>query len=101
MTATSIAGDGTSVVAPTPDLSNVYTGTYQVMVTNMTSEGEYLNIVGTATLTGWGRERVDSDGDGYYDDEDCYPYDPALSCYGGGGGGGGGGDCGDFYCIVY
>jgi hypothetical protein len=77
--ANSVSGDGTSLEANMPDLSNVYTGTYQVKVTNATYEGYYLNIVGSATMTGWGRDRVDSDGDGWYDDEDCDPYDPSLN----------------------
>jgi hypothetical protein len=77
--ASSVSGDGTSLQANVPDLSNVYSGTYQVRVTNKTSGGYYTNIVGSATMTGWGRDRVDSDGDGWYDDEDCAPYDPSLN----------------------
>lgn len=77
--ATSVTGGGTSLQANTPDLSNVYSGTYQVKVTNKRYDGYYLNKVGTATMTGWGRDRVDSDGDGWYDNEDCDPYDPYLN----------------------
>lgn len=77
--ASSVSGDGTSLQAGVPDLSNVYSGTYQVRVTNEMSGGYYANIVGSATMTGWGRDRVDSDGDGWYDDEDCAPYDPSLN----------------------
>lgn len=77
--ATSVSSDGTSLQAYLPDLSNVYTGTYQVKVTNKRYDGHYLNVVGTATMTGWGRDRTDSDGDGWYDDEDCDPYDPYLN----------------------
>jgi hypothetical protein len=77
--ATSVSSDGTSLQANMPDLSNVYSGTYQVKVTNKTYDGYYLNIVGSATMTGWGRDRPDSDGDGWYDDEDCAPYDPSLN----------------------
>lgn len=76
VTATSVSGDGTSLVAPVPDLSGVYSGTYYVRVSNMTSQGYYLHIVGTATMSGWGNDRPDSDGDGWYDDQDCDPYDP-------------------------
>lgn len=81
--ATSVSGDGTSLQANMPNLSNAYSGTYQVRVTNKTSEGYYSHIVGSATMTGWGRDRPDSDGDGWYDDQDCAPYDPYLNydCY--------------------
>jgi hypothetical protein len=74
--ATSVSSDGTWLQANMPDLSYVYSGTYQVKVTNKTYEGYYAHIVGYATMTGWGRDRVDSDGDGYFDDQDCAPYDP-------------------------
>lgn len=77
--ATSVSGDGMSLQANMPNLSNVYSGTYQVKVVNKTYDGYYLNLVGSATMTGWGRDRVDSDGDGWYDDEDCAPYDPSLN----------------------
>jgi hypothetical protein len=87
--ATSVTGGGTSLQANMPDLSYVYSGTYQVKVTNKRYDGYYLTIVGSATMTGYGRDRPDSDGDGWYDDEDCNPYDPYLnvSCDGCGGGG--------------
>jgi hypothetical protein len=74
--ATSVSSGGTSLQASMPDLSYIYSGTYQVKVTNKTDTGYYLDLVGSATMTGWGRDRVDSDGDGWYDDEDCDPYDP-------------------------
>jgi hypothetical protein len=75
--ATSVSGS-TSLQASVPDLSSAYSGTYQVRVTNMTYQGYYANIVGTASITAWGNDRVDSDGDGWYDDEDCDPYDPYV-----------------------
>ena len=77
--ATSVSSDGTSLQANTPDLSSVYSGTYQVKVVNKAYNGYYMNIVGSASMTGWGRDRPDSDGDGWYDDEDCDPYDPYNS----------------------
>jgi hypothetical protein len=81
--ATFVSGDGTYLEANMPDLSNVHSGTYQVKVTNKTQAGYYLNIVGSAPMTAWGRDRPDTDGDGWYDDEDCDPYDPYrnYSCY--------------------
>jgi len=77
--ASSVNSNGTSLQVNLPDLSSVYSGTYQVKVTNKTYDGYYLNIVGWANITGWGRDRPDSDGDGIYDDEDCDPYDPFNS----------------------
>jgi hypothetical protein len=77
--ATSVASNGTSLQANMPDLSYVYSGTYQVKVTNKRYDGYYLTIVGSAAMTGWGRDRLDSDGDGWYDDEDCAPDDPSFN----------------------
>ncbi len=76
--ANSVTG-GTSLDSNMPNLSNVYSGTYQVRVSNKTYDGYYTHIVGTATMSGWGRDRPDSDGDGWYDDEDCNPWDPSLN----------------------
>jgi hypothetical protein len=77
--ATSVSSDGTSLQAYTPDLSSAYSGTYQVRVTNKTYQGYYAHVVGLATMTAWGRDRYDSDGDGWYDDEDCDPWDPYVT----------------------
>ena len=77
--ATSVLPDGTSLQANFPDLSQVYSGTYQVKVTNKRYDGYYLNLIGSATGSGWGRDRPDSDGDGWYDDEDCDPYNPQMT----------------------
>lgn len=77
--ASSVASGGTSLTANMPNLTYVYSGTYQVKVTNRTWDGYYLDIVGTASMTGWGNDRPDSDGDGWYDDQDCAPYDPYLA----------------------
>ncbi|HEV2802509.1 MAG TPA: hypothetical protein VGW12_18705 [Pyrinomonadaceae bacterium] len=88
--ANSVASDGTSLQANMPDLSYVYSGNYHVKVVNMTYDGYYTHIVGSAPMTGWGRDRPDTDGDGWYDDEDCDMYDPnrnydcSQSCGGGG-----------------
>jgi hypothetical protein len=99
-TATSVAADGTWLTAPVPDLSQAYSGAFQLQVTNKNSYGSYLDIVGTATLSCYGRDRPDSDGDGWYDDEDCYPYDSSLWSCSDPGDGGGGGTC-DPYCMMY
>jgi hypothetical protein len=85
--ASSLSGS-TSLDASVPDLSEAYSGNYQVRVTNKTSSGYYLHRVGTVTMTAWGRDRLDSDGDGWYDDEDCYPEDPYMDCMTGMCGGG-------------
>lgn len=78
--ATSVSG-GTSLTANVPDLSEAYSGSYQVRVTNKTSQGYYSNVVGDASFSAYGRDRYDSDGDGWYDDEDCAPYDPSRTTY--------------------
>ena len=77
--ANSVAGGGTSLDATVPDLSAAYSGTYQIRVTNKTSQGYYSHTVGNATVQAWGRDRPDSDGDGWYDDQDCAPYDPYMA----------------------
>ena len=74
-----MSGDGTSLQGVLPDLSNAYSGTYSIKVINKRYDGYYLNLVGSATVTAWGRDRPDSDGDGWYDDEDCAPYDPYMT----------------------
>ena len=81
--ASSVSGDGTSLYFYVPDLSSAYSGTYQIRVTNKTYQGYYTAIVGTAYVTAYGRDRPDSDGDGWYDDEDCDPYNPYqyTDCY--------------------
>ena len=76
--ATSVSGGGTSLDTSVPDLSSAYSGTYQIRVTNKTYQGYYSHRVGTASVTAWGRDRPDSDGDGWYDDQDCAPYDPVY-----------------------
>ena len=68
MFATSVSN--TSLTADVPDLSSAYSGSYQIRVTNKTSEGYYAHSVGTANVSAYGRDRLDSDGAGWYDDED-------------------------------
>ena len=78
--ATSVSGS-TSLTASVPDLSSAYTGNWLIRVTNKTYQGYYAHTVGTAEFSAYGRDRYDSDGDGWYDDEDCAPYDPTLNSY--------------------
>ena len=78
--ATSVSG-GTSLTASVPDLSAAYSGSYQIRVTNKTSQGYYSHTVGTANVSAYGRDRLDSDSDGWYDDEDCDPYDPSRNTW--------------------
>lgn len=78
--ATSVSGS-TSLTASVPDLSSAYSGSYQIQVTNMTSQGYYAHTVGIANISAYGRDRLDSDSDGWYDDEDCDPYDPSRGAY--------------------
>jgi hypothetical protein len=86
-TATWVSADGTQMTAPVPDLSGAWSGTYQLVVTNKKSNGLYTETVGSAWVNCWGRDRPDSDGDGVYDDQDCYPMDPSRwNCFEPGGG---------------
>lgn len=78
--ATSVSGS-TSLTANMPDLSSAYSGSYQIRVTNKTSQGYYSHTVGTANVSAYGRDRLDSDGDGWYDDEDCDPNDPYRNTF--------------------
>lgn len=56
-TATAVNADGTWLQAPLPDLSLVYSGTYNVLISNVKSDGgqEY---VGTSTVDCYGRDGV-------------------------------------------
>jgi hypothetical protein len=59
-TATSVSGDGSSLQAMTPDLSAVYSGTYNMLVSNIKSDGS-LDYIGSSTVDTYGR-------DGTYED---------------------------------
>jgi hypothetical protein len=55
-TATAVAGDGTWLQANTPNLYNVYSGTYIIAIRNATSQGLW-EFVGTTSIDAWGRDR--------------------------------------------
>ncbi|HXI25038.1 MAG TPA: hypothetical protein VNG71_14340 [Pyrinomonadaceae bacterium] len=48
--AMSVSGDGTSLQVATPDLSGVYSGAYNIVVSNVASDGTY-STVGVATFS--------------------------------------------------
>ena len=52
--ATSVSGKGTWLQATTPDLSSVYDGTYNILISNIRADGS-LEPVGTATIECTGR----------------------------------------------
>jgi hypothetical protein len=90
-TVTAVASDGTWLEAAPPDLSQGYSGNYTVEISNRYWDGQ-LQTVGLASMYAYGRDRPDTDGDGWYDDEDCYPFDSTRwDCFDPGGGCGGGG----------
>jgi hypothetical protein len=55
-TASSVSGDGTWLQATTPDLSAVYSGTFNMFVSNATAGG--FEYVGSATVDAYGRDYV-------------------------------------------
>ncbi|MFN2454135.1 MAG: hypothetical protein ABR577_07930 [Pyrinomonadaceae bacterium] len=56
-TATTVSSDGTWLQANMPDLSSVYSGTYNVLVSNVQADGS-LQYVGTSTMDAYGRDGV-------------------------------------------
>jgi hypothetical protein len=74
--ATAVSADGSWLQAPMPDLSQVYSGTYTIFVSNRQSDGS-LSYVGSSTVDTYGR-------DGVYGDP---PPDQCQPTYDSGGGG--------------
>ena len=56
-TATSVSGDGTWLQAPTPNLSDVYSGTFSAFVSNVKADGTF-EYVGASTVNAYGRDYV-------------------------------------------
>lgn len=56
-TATSVSADGTWLQAATPDLSSVYSGTFNMFVSNARADGSF-EYIGTATVDAFGRDFV-------------------------------------------
>lgn len=98
--ATSVANDGSWLVASLPDLSEAYSGTFTLQIVNKNADGDYVDFLGSGTVNCWGRNRPDSDGDGWYDDEDCYSFDPTRWYCQSGGEGEGEGGCVNQVCPV-
>jgi len=79
-TASYVAGDGSWLQSPTPNLSGVYSGVYTVVITNTDWDGSRI-VVGTATLWLYGNDMPppppdpdpDPDPGGCYDRE-CQVY---------------------------
>jgi hypothetical protein len=55
VTAVWVASDGSSLVAYTPDLSSVYSGTYQLAIVNI-NEGETRELIGVTNVDAYGRD---------------------------------------------
>lgn len=55
--ATAVSGDGSWLQAPTPDLSQVYSGSYNILISNRQSDGS-LAYVGTSSVDTYGRDFI-------------------------------------------
>lgn len=58
--ATAVSADGSWLQAPMPDLSQVYSGTYTIFISNRQSDGS-LSYVGSSTVDTYGRDGVYGD----------------------------------------
>ncbi|MEP6912722.1 MAG: hypothetical protein ABI923_08205 [bacterium] len=54
-TASNIAADGSWLQASTPDLSSVYTGAYNIVISNVAADGT-LELLGAAPISAWNRD---------------------------------------------
>lgn len=65
--ATAVSADGSWLQSPTPDLSQVYSGTYNILISNRQADGS-MAYIGTATFDTYGR-------DGFYEPppDPCQP----------------------------
>lgn len=76
--ASSVAPDGAWLQSNTPDLSSVFSGTYNIVVSNLNADGS-AQLVGVATVDAWGRDGV------YVPPPDpgscgCPPDGPCMPC---------------------
>lgn len=77
-TASSVSGDGSGLQAAMPDLSAIYSGTYNMLVSNINADGS-LDYIGSSTVNTYGR-------DGTYGEPPppgecgCPPDGPCMVC---------------------
>ncbi len=73
-TATAVAGDGTWLEAPTTDLSGVYSGYYQVEISNIGADGNP-SLIGVANVNVYGNDPPPPP-----DPTPCPPCQPNMEC---------------------
>jgi hypothetical protein len=107
-----VAYDGSWIRVPCPDMAQSYSGNYTLVISLGIGPNTYQEYA-EASMTGYGRDAIDVDGDGFPNDVDCNDNDPNVNplaapdcsgsyydrncndiydydeCYPGGGGGGG------------
>ena len=55
--ATAVSGDGSWLQAPSPDLSYVYSGSYNILISNRQSDGS-LSYIGSSSVDSYGRDFI-------------------------------------------
>lgn len=75
--ASAVASDGTWCQVDNLELTNCYSGTYTIVVSTTINYHTYLEL-GEVTITGWGRDLIDADGDGWPNDRDCDDSNPYV-----------------------